>query len=211
MNDILQALLESAAVWHAREQGAGNGGAADALPTGWPALDAALPDRGWPLGALIEVLVPEAGIGELRLFLPALRRLATEGATGNAWLAWIAPPHAPYAPALAQAGIGPDRLLLVEAPALQDRLWAMEQALASGGCSAALGWFESVDERWLRRLALAAGRGRTLAVLFRSPRQRERSSPARLRLVLEPQAAGLDVQVIKGRGGPRRVRNAFTG
>ena len=47
---------------------------ADGLSTGFPALDEVLPDAGWPMGALTEILVPRAGAGELRLVLPALAR-----------------------------------------------------------------------------------------------------------------------------------------
>ena len=36
-----------------------------AIPTGFPALDAALPGGGWPLGALTEVLEERQGIGAL--------------------------------------------------------------------------------------------------------------------------------------------------
>lgn len=50
-----------------------------AIPTGFPALDAALPGGGWPLGALMEVLEERQGIGALSLFLPALAHLSGEG------------------------------------------------------------------------------------------------------------------------------------
>ncbi|MCZ8131389.1 MAG: translesion DNA synthesis-associated protein ImuA [Steroidobacteraceae bacterium] len=221
MNEALQALLASAKVWRAREKAStppaasaspdaswppveGAPGTARVLPTGWPALDAALPDAGWPLGTLVEVLLPEHGLGELRLLLPALAR--TEA---GRWLVWVAPPLAPYPPALAQAGIDPERVLIVDAVAAQDRLWATEQALRSRACDAVLAWLDAVEDRWLRRLCLAAEGGHTLAVAFRPLRCRQQSSPARLRLLLEPRAESLDVRVVKGRGGPRYVRNAL--
>ena len=128
MNTALDALLANATLWRARG-GAEAHGAAERpyLATGWPKLDAQLPGRGWPLGTLIELLLPEAGAGELSLLLPALGALAAEplGAERR-WLAWIAPPHAPYPPALAQSGIRADRLLLVSAEKTPDRLWAIE-------------------------------------------------------------------------------------
>jgi hypothetical protein len=216
MNASLEALLRSAAVWRAREKAEAPAGAI--VPTGWPALDAALPGGGWPLGTLVEFLLPGHGVGELRLLLPALRRLEAGAALGAAragegdaerrWIVWVAPPLAPYPPALGQAGVEPSRQLLVEAEATQDRLWAMEQALHSRSCSAVLAWLDTVDDRWLRRLKLAAEPGRALAVLFRPIRRREQASPATLRLALEPRPDGLDVWVLKSRGGgPRRVRN----
>src|SRR4029450_14144266 len=72
-----------------------------AVPSGFSALDAVLPGRGWPQAALTEVVLARAGIGESRLTLPALVRLPA----GNRDGVWIAAPHLPYAPALAAAGL----------------------------------------------------------------------------------------------------------
>ncbi|HUO95316.1 MAG TPA: translesion DNA synthesis-associated protein ImuA [Steroidobacteraceae bacterium] len=205
MDGLLETLLADARLWRAR----GGTEARDpalCVPTGWPKLDARLPGRGWPLGTLIEFLLPETGIGELSLLLPALGALVNADDAGRRWLAWIAPPHAPYAPALAQSGIRADRLLLVGAEKPSDRLWAIEQALRSGGCAAVLAWLDAADDRWLRRLKLAAETGRTLAVLMRPARRRNDASPASLRLVLEPTSRGLDLWLLKSRGrGPSRV------
>ena len=44
------------------------------------ALDAVLPGRGWPQGALTEILLAREGIGEIRLTLPALARLQAQRA-----------------------------------------------------------------------------------------------------------------------------------
>ena len=210
MNTALDALLAGAGVWRARS-GAPVARGAPVQPSGWTALDAELPDGGWPLGTLIEFLLPEPGVGELSLLLPALQALAAAPAAhGRHWFAWIAPPHDPYPPALAQGGIPPERLLFVGAAALQDRLWAVEQVLRSGSCAVVLAWIDRVDDRWLRRLKLAAESGTALAVLFRAQRHADTGSAASLRLVLEPMAAGLDLHLLKRRGGgPVRVHNAL--
>jgi cell division inhibitor SulA/protein ImuA len=177
------------------------------IPTGWPALDAALPGGGWPLGTLVELLLPRHGIGELQLLLPVLRAL---DAAERRWIVWVAPPLAPYPLALGQAGVAPSCLLIVEAEATQDRLWALEQSLHSRSCNAVLAWLDAADDRWLRRLKLAAEPGRALAVLFRPIGRREQSSPAALRLALEPLPDGLDVRVLKSRGGrPQRIRDVL--
>jgi hypothetical protein len=215
MNASLDALLESAAIWRARGALPAAAGAAaqGTVRSGWPRLDACLPGGGWPLGTLVELLLPQAGIGELRLLLPALLSLLESPAPGRErrWLAWIAPPHAPYPPALAQSGIRPERLLLVATDRTPERLWAAEQALRSGSCAAVLAWLDAVDARWLRRLKLAAESGSTLAVLFRPLGRRTEASPATLRLALEATPAGLDLWVLKSRGrGPARVREALT-
>ncbi len=126
---------------------------APAIPSGFPALDAELPGGGWPSGALVEILPAHEGIGELRLLGPALAALTERGLR----LAWIAPPHLPYAPALAAAGIDTGKLLIVRAPSARQSLWAAEQALASNSCGAVLVW-PQVGK--VRRAAAAANRRR---------------------------------------------------
>jgi len=54
-------------------------------------------------------LLDAPGLGEVQLFLPALAQ--SQQVPGETpWLVWIAPPHEPFAPALAQHGIDLDRL-----------------------------------------------------------------------------------------------------
>ena len=78
-------------------------------------------------------------------------------------------------------------------------LWAFEQALGSGACDAALAWARRALPREIRRLQLAAERGRTLGVLFRPRRAARQPSAAVLRLGLEPSGAGVRVSLLKGR------------
>lgn len=167
------------------------------LSTGFPALDATLPGGGWPQGALTEILPVREGIGELRLVIPALARLSRS----NRWIAWIAPPRMPYAPALATVGIDLSRILLVRPPTKADALWAMEQTLRYGRCGAVLAWPRQVNDRILRRLQLAAEAGQAWGFLFRPPRETGSPSPAALRLRLEPVDSGLAAQILKCRGG----------
>lgn len=199
MSDALLELLRHPALW--RGSGAG---APETIPTGFRALDARLPGGGWPLATLIELLVPAAGVGEIRLLLPALRSLTAAG-TEPRWVAWLAPPHLPYAPALADAGLDPARMLVVRPRAGVDRLWAMEQALRSGACAAVLGWAGEARDPMLRRLKLAAEEGDTPAFLLRPAAHRDESSPAALRLALTARDYGLDVEVLKSRSGPARI------
>ena len=84
------------------------------IPTGFRELDRALPGGGWPLGAITEIFVDGYGIGELELLMPALAALTKEDpAKPKKWVAWIAPPFVPYAPALQQHGVNIDRLLMI--------------------------------------------------------------------------------------------------
>ncbi|MCZ7564178.1 MAG: translesion DNA synthesis-associated protein ImuA [Burkholderiales bacterium] len=174
MSSLLQAILQRTDVW----RGAAPGVAAPGIASGFAALDAALPGGGWPTGCLVEILPRHEGIGELRLLGPALAGLARSGRC----LAWIAPPHLPYAPALAAAGIDPQRLLVVRTRSPQETLWATEQALRSAACGAVLAWPAAPRYPDLRRLQIAAEKSSGLAVLFRAPHVADEASPAPLRL-----------------------------
>ena len=190
----LQALLQGPYLWRGDERAAV---AVPSVPTGHAALDALLPGGGWPRAALTELLCARAGIGELSLLMPALSRLAC---AEDRWIVLAAPPHLPYAPAFALAGVDLARLVVVNTRQGDDTLWAMEQALGSGACSAVVGWPSRVNERALRRLQLAAENGRTPGFLY-TPGPATSSSLAALRLQLEPTPTGLCLRLLKVRGG----------
>ncbi len=202
MSDPLETLLRHPALWRG-----GRAAATPAtVPTGFRRLDACLPGGGWPLATVVELLLPAAGVGELRLLLPALRALSAAQPGAPRWIAWLAPPHLPYAPALADAGLDPAHTLIVQPRAGLDRLWAMEQALRSGACTVVLGWADAAGDQALRRLNLAAGEGQSLGFLFRPAGRRHEPSPAALRLLLTARGTGLDVEILKSRGGmPARI------
>jgi len=190
----LARLLEHPAIWRARSAVRAPRG----LPTGFAELDERLPGKGWPRTGLIEILVSRFGSGELYLLLPALAAL-TRAATAR-WCVWVAPPLIPFAPALASRGVALDRVAVVGGTR---SLWAFEQTLGSGACDAVLAWARQPKPRDIRRLQLAAERGRTLGVLFRPRRAAREASTAVLRLSLEPLAAGVRITLLKGRGVPR--------
>lgn len=191
----LDRLLEHPALWRGR-----SAARIATCTTGFPALDEALPGGGWPRVGLIELLVPQAGIGEIRLLLPALAALTH--LVPARWCAWIAPPFEPHAAALAARGLALERTIVAQT---ETPLWAFEQALRSGACEVALAWARRAPARALQRLQLAAEQGRALGVLFRSLRQARAPSAAMLRLVLEPARAGIRVSLLKSRGGARGV------
>jgi hypothetical protein len=183
-------LLEHPAIWRGR-----SAAHLEVLPSGFAALDASLPAGGWPRSGLIEILVARFGSGELSLLLPALAAL-TRAASAR-WCVWVVPPLMPFAPALVTRGMVLERIAVVggERP-----LWAFEQVLGSGACDAALGWSRRPQPRDIRRLQLAAERGRTLGVLFRPLRAARESSAAAMRLQVEAFPGGVRVTLLKGRG-----------
>lgn len=167
------------------------------IATGYAPLDAVLPGGGWPTGALTEIVLAREGIGEITLTLPALMRLQAERRD----IVWIAPPHVPYAPALAAAGLDLARFIIVRCATAADQLWAYEQALRAPECGAAFAWLATREDRVLRRLQVAAREGRTWGVLWRRPGQHAVATAAPLRLALTPHEGRLAVQVLKRRGG----------
>jgi protein ImuA len=192
VNPALAQLLSHPAIW----RGGDCAPEPASIATGFPELDRALPGGGWPRGALMEVALEREGIGELRLALPALARLQAEGLR----VVFVAPPHRPYAPALAAAGLDLARLFVVRRVARDDALWAYEQALRAPECGAAFTWSAPHDERVLRRLQVAAREGRTWGVLWRRPGQRASATAAPLRLALAPAEGRLAVRIVKRRG-----------
>jgi hypothetical protein len=189
----LARLLEHPAIWRGR-----SAARLEVLSSGFAALDERLPGKGWPRTGLMEILTARFGSGELYLLLPALAAL-TRAASAR-WCVWVAPPLMPFAPALVAAGVALDRVAVV---AGARPLWAFEQVLGSGACDAALAWARRPKPREVRRLQLAAERGRTLGVLFRPRSALREASPAVLRLGLEPLASGVRVTLLKGRGADR--------
>lgn len=189
-------LLQRQAVWR--------GGAAPAtlaepaVPTGYAGLDAELPGGGWPAGGLVEVLCRSEGIGELQIVLPALAALTAAGHR----VAWLAPPHLPYAPALRAAGVRLEQLTVIRAPGRRDALWAAEQALRARSFHALLLWLPRASYAELRRLAVAAQAGPGFALAFRPPQADCESSPAVLRLTLGAGEGQLAVHILKRRGLP---------
>ncbi|MEH6628646.1 MAG: translesion DNA synthesis-associated protein ImuA [Motiliproteus sp.] len=196
-NAPLQHLLNQGRVWHARQGGERSLSRFKTQASGYQQLDQQLLGGGWQSGNLVELLYDKEGSGELRLLLPLLARLSKE----ERWLIWVDPPHIPYAPALAAAGIDTDKILMVHSKNRHDRLWTLEQALKSGGCSAVIGWLPQASAKAVRRLQVAAGEGATLGFICRPRQCQEQSSSAPYRVSLEPQLAGVGVTLLKRKNG----------
>ncbi len=172
--------------------------AVPSLATGFSALDRLLPGHGWPVGALTELYPRAAGIGELQLLLPCLRRIARDDARP---VVMIQTPHTPYAPALFRAGLPLQRLVWLQPASQQEAQWAAEQTLRAGMAGAVLMWSDSRADLALRRLQLAAEDGKAAAFLYRPLHLLQNASPAAVRLALHPAVDALRIDVMKARGG----------
>lgn len=171
------------------------------IDTGHAVLSRQLPNSGWPMGNLVELLVQQAGISEIRLLAPALRKVAHKR------VVLLQPPHVPQIVALAGMGIAPDQVIWVKSPTNSDALWAAEQILR-GGCGALLFWCTHARSESLRRLHLAAQAGETLFFMLRPLAATQDASPAPLRLSLRPAPGGIEVGFVKRRG-PQREESLF--
>ena len=128
--------------------------------------------------------------------MPSLVRASNE----NRWITWVAPPFIPYAPALHAHGIDLNKLLIIHSKTLKDSLWATEQCLQSGACSAVLAWPQGANYQQLRRLQIAAKAGKSRGIFFRSAQAAKEASPAPLRICIARNTT-FRLKIIKRPGG----------
>jgi hypothetical protein len=191
----VETLLQHPSLWR------GRGAALQAgVPTGFAALDAALPGGGWPRRGLVEILTAGSGCSELALWAPRVTHLTTSEAAR--WCVFVTPPFEPFAPAWHARGARLDRLLVVQAA---QSLWALEQCLLSGACGIGFAWVRQAGMTELRRLTLAAERGASLGVLIRPLQAATLHTTAVLRMAITRTATHLRLQLLKGRGLSPRV------
>jgi protein ImuA len=193
MKPALAKLLHNPLLWRGDQLARAD----DAVSSGFATLDRELPGGGWPKAVLTELCVDFEGIGEFSLLLPALKRLTQAGE----WIALLAPPHVPHAPAFAGRGINPARVIVIETEEEKDRWWAAEQVLRANSAGALLFWPKSSTDQRTRRLQLAAQEGKALAFLFTRTIRAVHPSPSPLRIRLSSSASGLSVDIFKRRGG----------
>ena len=200
----------------------------------WPELERVLPDGGFPRG-VIEIASPITKHGAMRggattIALSAMRAVhaATSPGAGRAWCAWITEAQAPplYAPAVAQAGVDLDRLLVVR-PSAADLARTVVKVATSGAfdlvvvdAPAGLDGKLSIQETQnghvaarskrarvdgsvvIRKLALAAEeKGTTFIVLTNIYTSRAVPWPVALRIEVERRPEAIAVRVTKDRRG----------
>ena len=195
----LNQILQHPAIWRAADGVRGRACQQQQITTvatGFPALDQALPDGGLPCDSVVEILCPQWSCGETELVSSALTSLSRQ----SRWLVWVNPPWLPYAPALMQQGIELENTLVIHSKQDKDILWAMEQCLSSGACSAVQGWPHRPTPQQIRRLQLAAQKGNSLCLLMRPQPHLQQPSPAPLRLEMGALQRDIQVRVVKCRG-----------
>lgn len=166
------------------------------MSSGYAALDQELPNGGWPHSALIELLLQQAGSGEMHLLQPVLAVITQE----NRRVVLLQPPHLPHIAAWNGWDLAAHRLLWIKTSGSADALWSAEQILRNGSCGALLFWQPHIRSDALRRLHLAAQASDTMLWMIRPLSAAHESSPAPLRLLMRPANNGVEVQLLKRRG-----------
>lgn len=172
------------------------------IPSGFGEVDEAL-QGGFPEQGIIE-LKTAFGIGELRLMTPFLSAKQNSGQ-----LVFIAPPIQLNAEYLMANQIDVEKLLLLTPTEEEHKLWAAEQCLSSGCCSAVVLWQHSLSIKQVRRLMLACEQGGANLVLFRYQKSQPLFSlPSTVSLSITSHAQGVQLKVDKQKGG--RATDYFT-
>jgi len=134
------------------------------LPFGVPAIDRVLPGGGLALGALHEVA--GGGNGALDGAAAALFAAGIAARTAGKVL-WCVTRHDLFAPALAQAGLHPDRVIYVEAGDEKSLLACFEEGLRHRGLGAVVAEVARLSMTASRRLQLAAESSGAIGIAIR--------------------------------------------
>jgi protein ImuA len=156
------------------------------LPLGLAALDGHLPQGGLALDAVHEFAAADnADMPAAFGFMAALLGHAAASSRSEAPALLALSRRSldafgrPYAHGLKELGLAPERLLLLEAAADKQVLWALEEALRLRALGAVAGWLGGkLDLKASRRLQLAAEGSGALLLLLRPPQAEEPNAAA---------------------------------
>ena len=155
--------------------------------SGCAAVDRLLPERGFPAGTLVEWLSSDeqaSGAGTLALVA------ARAAAERDGAIVVLDRRRTFYPPAAAALGLELKRVLVVRTRTVDDELWACDQALRCSGVAAVWGALNKLNQRWFRRLQLAAEAGGGIGHLLRPAQVLGRSSWSYAQLLVQPRVAG---------------------
>lgn len=139
------------------------------LPFGVPEIDDRLPGGGLALASLHEVC---GGGNDAVEGAAAMLFAAGIAARTKGQVLWCLTRPDLFAPALAQAGLAPGRVIYVEAGDEKSLLLCFEEGLRHGGLGAVVAEISRLPVAASRRLQLAAEAGGTLAIALRRFRHR---------------------------------------
>lgn len=143
------------------------------LPFGVAAVDARLPGGGLARGALHEIA--GGGNGAIDGAAAALFAAGIAARAGGQIL-WCFTRRDLFAPAIAQAGLKPDRVIFLEGGDEKTVLGCFEEGLRHGGLGAVVGELARLPMPISRRLQLAAEESGTLGIALRRWRRQTEAS-----------------------------------
>ncbi len=168
------------------------------VPTGLPALDAALPWNGLPQGAVHEISNPDAADGAATSFALLMLSRLLAASPGKAAL-WATCRDDLFAPGLHGVGVDPGRLVLARCRTATEVLAALEDGLRCPGLVAAAGEIAELDFTISRRLQLAAAASGVTLLLLRP--NLVAASAAFTRWRIESRPGACSISLVRCRGG----------
>jgi len=182
-------------------------GRTQALPLGWSAFDALMPDGGLPRAAVVELAAPRALGGATMVAMRAVR--AAQERDPRAWCAWIDPDATLYGPGLARAGIDLSRLLVVRPPRAEIGRTAVK-VVASQAFDVVVADVDPIEGAAGEPLSAGAGAG-TGAAAAPAPAPKRRGTKAKSpevivrKLALAAEESGTTVVLVTDASRPRHV------
>ena len=169
-------------------------------PTGWNAVDAALPGGGLLEGALHEIHSPDPADGAaLGFAMHMLNRFQTLRPGQSAL--WASCRADLFAPGLHAVGVDPAGLVIAHCRASEEILDTIEEGLKSNAVSVVFGEIGELDFALSRRLQLAAVDAGTTLILLRPRRFGSESSAAVTRWCAEACPCGWKLTLFRCRNG----------
>lgn len=135
------------------------------LPFGIEEVDRRLAGGGLATAALHEIAGASTDLGDDAAATLFIAGIAARRGSGT--VLWALPRFDLFAPGLALAGLGPDRVLYAECGRDEEVLAVMEEGLRHGGLDAVIGEVGRAAMAATRRLQLAAEEGGTTVLMLR--------------------------------------------
>lgn len=175
----------------------------EAIDSGYPKLNQALQQGGWPSTSMIEVC-QSYHASEWWLFHPAINALIQPSNYGH--IALLNPPALPFISGLQQLDIDTRRIFIVQTKTTQEFVRAFTELSQSAACPVLFAWQSSrgLNYTQLRKLQLSSLEHAGLRVIFRHSQAKEQNSPASLRLSLQAKHDSLKVKIFKQKGKLRQ-------
>lgn len=143
------------------------------LAFGIPDIDGRLASGGLRTDALHEVTGTSSSLADDAAATLFAAGLAARSVPANSAILWVMTRRDLFAPALAQAGLPPHRLIYADCSKDEDALAVMEEGLRHGGLATVVGEIVRATMTATRRLQLAAEESATMALMIRRWRRSE--------------------------------------